>query len=415
MNVSIPAFIVFLLILGGVYFYLPTAALRRFVFTVCNLTILWILQPDVLTVTVIAGFLLSGYGIALWLKARPNRGIFSGYLIAILAIFLILKKYDFLVWIMPGALLRHTIQIVGLSYMLFRQIHFIVDTMEGQIESPTLAGYLNYQLNFFGILSGPIQRYQEFAESWSHPQPILLDRHDLLKAFIRILIGIIEIGLLAAICLTYYEVWTAWLDAVIAGSKPWSGSKGLLKIACVFYLYPAYVYFNFAGYCDIVIGGASLIGLRLPENFDRPHLARNMIDFWTRWHKTLSFWIRDYLFTPMYKAIAMRWPKSAPSLTFLCYFVALFLAGVWHGATTNFVLFGLLHGLGVSVTKLWENHLIRTRGRKGLSEYLQSPTTRIIASIATFHFVCLTFLFFRQDMSHRVLKTVAGMFPSYLH
>ena len=112
----------------------------------------------------------------------------------------------------------------------------------------------------------------------------------------------------------------------------------------VLYFFPLYLYLNFSGYCDIVIAGASLLGMKLPENFDHPYLARNVIDFWTRFHRTLGFWIRDYLFLPLYKSVAERWPKQAESYAFLCYFVAFFFAGIWHGPTGNFVIYRLAAG-----------------------------------------------------------------------
>lgn len=113
----------------------------------------------------------------------------------------------------------------------------------------------------------------------------------------------------------------------------------------------------------------------------------------------------------MYKAIAERWPHRAPSLAFLCYFVALFLTGVWHGSTWNFVIFGLLNGLGVSAAKLWENYLVKHRGRRGLRSYLQSKPIRTLAIAANFHFVCLTIFFFPADLNNSLLmlKNVAQL------
>ena len=110
------------------------------------------------------------------------------------------------------------------------------------------------------------------------------------------------------------------------------------------YLYLFYLYMNFSGYCDIVIAGASLVGLRLPENFNQPFLARNILDYWSRWHITLGHWIRDYLFTPFYKAGAERFPAILSAVAVIGYFVAFTLAGIWHGSTWNFLIYGLLHG-----------------------------------------------------------------------
>src|SRR6185369_5069735 len=109
--------------------------------------------------------------------------------------------------------------------------------------------------------------------------------------------GIIKIVLLAAPCLAYYESIS---EAFLKGD-PLSPTKAAVKILVWLYLYPLYIYFNFSGYCDIVIAGASLFGITMPENFDSPFLARNLIDYWTRFHKTLGFWIRDYVFTPLFR------------------------------------------------------------------------------------------------------------------
>ena len=125
---------------------------------------------------------------------------------------------------------------------------------------------------------------------------------------------------------------------------------------------------------------------------------RNVIDFWTRFHRTLGFWIRDYLFLPLYKGVAERWPKRAELFSFLCYFVAFFLAGIWHGPTANFVVYGLLQAIGVSATKLWERHLVKRRGRAGLKEYMQSTRIRVLAIVGTLHFEFFSLLFFPVDV-----------------
>ena len=160
-----------------------------------------------------------------------------------------------------------------------------------------------------------------------------------------------------------------------------------------------YLYFNFSGYCDIVISAAALLGVKMPENFDRPYLSRNMTDYWTRWHQSLGYWIRDYLFTPMYKAAATRWSGQAYWLVFPCYLLAFLLAGIWHGNTANFVVFGLLNGLGICIGKLWEMYLVRQRGRKGLKAYLASGPIRFFAIVLTLHFAAFTLLYFPSSVT----------------
>jgi D-alanyl-lipoteichoic acid acyltransferase DltB (MBOAT superfamily) len=238
-------------------------------------------------------------------------------------------------------------------------------------------------------------------------RPQLLDRHAVVQAYMRLFVGVLKVAGLAVLCLRFHQRFADWFDGVEAGQIPFTIRGAAFRGVATFYLFPAYIYLNFSGSCDIVIAGALLCGMRLPENFDQPYLARNMIDFWNRWHRTLSFWIRDYLFTPMYKALAERWPRQAGTISFLAYFVALFLAGVWHGSTWNFVVFGVLQGLGVSAAKVWENRIIRARGRSGLRRYLGSRPIRALAVGTTFHFACFTFLFFSEGMYARLLRVVA--------
>ena len=406
MTVSSLQFLFGLWFLSAIFPHIPLGRARRLVLAVCNAVFLVLLMPNAGSWIVLAVFLLSGYVVAMRLRARPSRLGLAVYLGALVSSFMLLQKYVFLGILLPEKILQHPIAIIGLSYMLFRQIHFIVDAMQGQIEQTDLWSYLNYQLNLFGLLAGPIQRYQSFRQDWQS-MTLPVDRHELLRTHARILLGVIKIAGMAVACLFVYDKVVEQLLAIEGGPNRPGRASVLLEFATVFYLYPAYVYFNFSGYCDIVIGGAALLGIRLPENFDRPYLGRNMIDYWNRWHRTLSFWIRDYIFTPLYKTIAEKTPRRAPSLAFLCYFIALFIAGVWHGSTLNWVIFGLLNGLGVAAAKLWENYLIRRRGRAGLRKYLASRRIRAAAIVANIHFACFTILFFPAglDRCFQILRS----------
>ena len=102
--------------------------------------------------------------------------------------------------------------------------------------------------------------------------------------------------------------------------------------------------------------------MRMPENFLNPFLSRNIGELWTRWHRSLGLWIRDYLFTPMFKGTVERWPRMATPMTFVSYLVAFSVAGLWHGSTWNFLIFGLLNGIGICAGKAWEMYLVRHRG-----------------------------------------------------
>ncbi len=364
--------------------------LRRSFVTLCAALFLWLQSPDLVHILTLLAFVLSGYAAALWLAKRPSTALLAGYIVVLTAAFVILKGYDFLRLVGGDTLLAHGLNLIGLSFIFFRQIHYAVDVKQGEIKELTLWGYLAFQLNPFTLLAGPIQRYQRFHEDWQTLLPQHPDAHALRMTFLRILVGVIKVSFIADWCLQF-------------ATAPPEAAGPIGQRLILFYFYPAYVYFNFAGYCDIVIAAASLVGIRVPENFDKPYLARNMIDFWTRWHRTLTFWIRDYIFTPLYMAIARRRADWAPHLVFVCYFVALFLAGVWHGATWNFVVFGVLNGIGVAAAKVWENVIVARSGRSGLRAYLANTPIRAIATIGTIHFVCLTQVFLRPGSEDNVV------------
>lgn len=408
MNIASLEFLVGLLLLSATFFYLPTVRLRQAVLAACNAGFLYLLIPNAASWIALALFLLSGYAVALLLCKWPSRVLLSAYLVALVAAFLVLRKYDLVAAHLPQSLAMHTASVVGLSYMLFRQIHFLVDTIEGQIERVSLWSYANYQLNLFTLLSGPIQRYQDFYGRWQDPTPAIEDGHALAKAYLRLLWGIVKMAVVGAAFLSLYQRSALALAPAHGHGVGLGPIEAIGHFLGVLYFFPIYLYLNFSGYCDIVIAGASLVGMKLPENFERPYLARNVIDFWTRFHRTLGFWIRDYLFQPLYKGVAVRWPKRAEPMAFLCYFAAFFVAGIWHGPTANFVVYGLLQAIGVSAAKLWERHLVKRRGRAGLRQYMQSARVRAVAIVCTLHFEFVSLLFFPVEVHNTVqmLRTV---------
>jgi D-alanyl-lipoteichoic acid acyltransferase DltB (MBOAT superfamily) len=121
-------------------------------------------------------------------------------------------------------------------------------------------------------------------------------------------------------------------------------------------LYPLFLYANFSGYTDFVIGIAALFRITLPENFNHPFAATNFIDFWNRWHITLSQWLKSYVYTPVLLAAMRRVRARAwrPWLGIAAYFCTFFLVGIWHGQSSEFLFFGVLQGAGVAINKLYQ-------------------------------------------------------------
>ena len=160
------------------------------------------------------------------LERRPNRRYSQLYLVALVGAFAVLERYELVKLALPSRLLELNLEIVGLSYILFRQLHFLVDMTQGQIERPSLWAYLNYQLNPFTLLAGPIQRFQDFQAYWQNPVPSLLDRHEILKACLRVFVGIIKIAVIGAVFHAGYERLLLRLD----GGSPALAER--VEIAC---------------------------------------------------------------------------------------------------------------------------------------------------------------------------------------
>jgi D-alanyl-lipoteichoic acid acyltransferase DltB (MBOAT superfamily) len=147
--------------------------------------------------------------------------------------------------------------------------------------------------------------------------------------------------------------------------------------------YAVQIYCDFSGYTDIAIGSALLLGVRFPLNFNAPYKARNIVDFWRRWHISLSTWLRDYLYIPL------GGNRKGPSRTYVNLMITMLLGGLWHGAAYNFVVWGGLHGAALAATRWWQTR----RGAPATSGGVRT----VLATLATFHFVCAAWVFFRAE------------------
>jgi len=337
-------------------------------------------------------FLAVGYGMVWLVQRRPSPLWVPFFSALVILVLVVTKRYQVIAGLLPAWILEHPLEVVGLSYMSFKLIHLLVDAAQGQLSRVAWWPYLNYQAGFYCLLAGPIQRYPAFASWWDGIDTEPETRREGLLAWSRMLTGMIKFGVAGALTLHVFDLTHA---AATAAGERW---LALGNAAVAFYAYPAYVYLNFAGYCDIVIGSALLLGLRQPENFDRPYLARNVLDFWNRWHITLTHWIRDYVFTTSYKWVATHWSRYASIIGYGLMFTALFLAGMWHGPGRNFIVFGALHGVGVASAQMYGDFLRRRLGRQRFKAYLANRWFRLAGIAVTFNYVCFTFLFFRPGV-----------------
>jgi D-alanyl-lipoteichoic acid acyltransferase DltB (MBOAT superfamily) len=182
--------------------------------------------------------------------------------------------------------------------------------------------------------------------------------------------------------------------AALTPTLPFTGK--LVYGSLVVAIFPLYLYFNFSGYTDFVIGVARFLRLELPENFNQPFRSLGFIEFWSRWHMTLSNWLKTYVYSPFLLGLMRRFssPRVEPAIGVLAYFVTFFLVGVWHGQTTMFLFFGVLQGLGVSVNKLYQILMMRRLGRAGYRALCANAIYASLSRGLTFAWFAFTLLWF---------------------
>jgi D-alanyl-lipoteichoic acid acyltransferase DltB (MBOAT superfamily) len=312
-------------------------------------------------------------------------------ILAVIFVYIWLKKYTFLP---EGMFLHYPYFTLGLSYVFFRVLHLLIETGDGDEKRHIgLSAYLLYTLNFTTLVSGPIQRYDEFACDQFAPEPISLGPRVIGLQLERIVRGFFKVKVLAMLFHMVQE------DALAQMSQPLPISLKLYAAFRLAVVYPFFLYANFSGYIDIVIALARLMRVHLPENFDRPFSAASFIDFWNRWHITLSNWLKTYVYNPLLLALMRRISSSAiqPFLGVFCFFVTFFLVGIWHGRTSEFIIFGIMQGGGVATNKLWQLGLTRALGRKGYKALTANPAYIAFGRGLTFSWFAFTLFWFWAD------------------
>ncbi len=359
---------------------------RRSVLLLVNLAFLASFSIDPLALLPFASFIVLGYVAQGAVRDGAVPRLFVLALVLVLSVFFWLKHYSF---IPSRAFLPFPYVLVGLSYVFFRVLHLIIDSHQGAIEGRVgVLSYLNYTLNFTSLTSGPIQRYQDYHRMEVASLPLGLTVAG--AACERIVIGYFKV---AIVSMVLSQLQHEGIDGLAAGrGLPNLVGSGVLTAA----VYPVYLYFNFSGYVDVVIGVARFFRIELPENFDRPFSSENFINFWSRWHITLSGWLKTYVYNPLMMAGMARWPAPglAPYLAVAAFFVTFFLVGFWHGQTSEFLFFGLLQGGGVSANKLYQVLMQERLGRKAYRALSVRPLYRACARGLTFTWFAFTLLWF---------------------
>ena len=250
-------------------------------------------------------------------------------LVALMAYLKVQSNHDGLPGILtPEAASRSLVFPLGLSFLSFELIHVAVERGRGNITKISLASLAAFALYFPCRVAGPIKRFQPFETSlrearWSAEQ--------LYRGSVRILWGFFKKAVLADVI------------GLVVPELHWATSP--LQVWKAMVAYSFYIFLDFSAYSDVAIGMSWILGLRVPENFRWPYLSRNIREFWSRWHMSLSSWLGDYLFLPIGRRLALAPWRLAPWMAgVIAYLVTFTICGLWHGPTLNFLLWGLFHG-----------------------------------------------------------------------
>jgi alginate O-acetyltransferase complex protein AlgI len=271
---------------------------------------------------------------------------------------------------------------LGISFVTFTLTAYVVDIYRGKFPAVNRGStVLAYVLYFPHLIAGPILRPHELIPQLDRPRAATL-RH------IAVPLAIFTVGLVKKLVVA--DQIAEPVDRVFSSGNATSGS---LDAILAIYGFSMQIYCDFSGYTDMAIGLALLLGVRLPNNFLRPYTAVSLVDFWRRWHITLSFWLRDYLYIPLG---GNRGGKAAEIRNIL---VTMVLGGLWHGANWTFVLWGFLHGIGLTLVHL-KHRLVGDRFR----------LPRSIGVLLTFHFVTFAWILFRAPNMHKAGQVMAAPF-----
>lgn len=275
---------------------------------------------------------------------------------------------------------------LAISFFTFEFVHFIVDVYLGKIAGFTVAEFASFTMFYPTLVAGPIKRFQNFAPQLSVERtqtPLFVAAN-----VYRIILGLAKKSIIA-------DSMTPLTQPLLAPGAPYhAGDYWVAMLA-----YTAKIYFDFTGYSDMAIGVSGLLGFQILENFDRPYWSENISVFWRRWHISLSSWIRDYIFIPLGGS------RRGKLLTIANLSFVMAIAGLWHGASWHFVAWGLWHGCGLAVHRVWSLTVAKTH------IILSAPPKIImgLSVVSTFAFVAFGWILFASPSLGTALTAMRNM------
>ena len=388
-------FITFLAIVYALYWSCSHVAMRRWLLTLASYIFYaaWNWRFCFLMLFVTANAFVAGHMVARTTGGRQKAllSVSIGVDLAVLGFF---KYYSFFISNVVTALadlgvsaslpVLRVVLPVGISFYTFHAISYVVDVYHRRVEPERHFANIAFYISFFPqLIAGPIVRASYIMHQIRRPRPWSGAQQAIgVRLFLR---GFIYKAVIA-------DTLAQIADPVFSRPDQY-GAHALLTATVAFY---AQIYFDFAGYSSMAIGTARLFGYRFPPNFNYPYAAASVTEFWRRWHMSLSFWLRDYLYVAL--------GGNRGGVLFVCrnLMITMMLGGLWHGAAWNYVIWGVLHGTGLCLNKLWRH--VRSR-----LPFPNNVGTHAAAIVTTQLWVMLAWLFFRCDSASQASQMLAAL------
>lgn len=389
-------FLVFLIVVVTLHYSLPSLW-RRYFLLLASYVFYWFWSIELsllLLLSTVVDYTCAGVIAKAPVGAARRKTALLFSVVFNLGLLMLFKYADFfsssvadLTGVAPWPMLDLILPL-GISFYTFQTMSYTIDVYRGKISAfhdpVDVALYVSF---FPQLVAGPIIRADVLV-------PQIHKAHNLKPLLLRAGIALVFWGLCKKVF--FADAMAPIVNEAYANPEVMSG-LGLLTAT---YAFAAQIYFDFSGYTDIAIGCALMLGVRLPKNFDAPYLSLSLGEFWRRWHISLSTWLRDYLY------ISLGGSKRGPSRTYFNLLITMTLGGLWHGAGLNWLVWGIFHGVILSLERVF-----------GLAHRRStSMVIRFGQWILTFHLVCFSWILFRADsleQARSIIGRIATLAPGY--
>ncbi|MDR7000673.1 membrane protein involved in D-alanine export [Neobacillus niacini] len=320
--------------------------------------------------------LIQGY---ICYRKKANSGVVFSLAVMASILPLVISKF------LPYFSQVNWVSFLGISYLTFKGTQMIMETRDGLIKQNIPLPRLLYFILFFPtISSGPIDRYRRFDKDLKQEQTGEEYKQLLYDGINKIFQGFL-----------YKYIIGYSLNHFLIANLRFIATNHFQSHLFYMYSYSLYLFFDFAGYSCFAVGVSYIMGVKSPENFNLPFISRNMKDFWNRWHMSLSFWFRDYVYMRfVFWMTKKKWIKNRNVTSNLGYILLFLLMGFWHGLAIQYIVYGMYHALlmvGYNTFEQWN---------KKHKWWPQNKFTKVFSILLTFHVVCFGFYIFSGHLIH---------------